>query len=63
MTITVAMNDEAEHAVLGVVNGPSETETSWTGFLQSLADRDLRGVRLAIADDHKGLRAAARPRI
>src|ERR1700755_2889737 len=31
----------------------------WKSFLRSLADRGLRGVRLVIADDHKGLRAAA----
>jgi len=32
----------------------------WADFLRSLADRGLRGVKLVIADDHKGLRAAAR---
>jgi putative transposase len=31
----------------------------WKSFLRSLADRGLRGVKLVIADDHKGLRAAA----
>ena len=46
--------------VLGVTTGPSEAETFWTEFLRSLADRGLRGVKLVIADDHKGLRAAAR---
>jgi hypothetical protein len=30
------------------------------GSFRSLADRGLRGVKLVIADDHKGLRAAAR---
>ena len=39
--------------------GPSTHETFWKGFLRSLADRGLRGVSLVIADDHKGLRAAA----
>jgi transposase-like protein len=34
-------------------------EPFWTAFLRSLADRGLRGVKLVIADDHKGLRAAA----
>ena len=47
-------------AALGVATGPSEAETFWTEFLRSLADRGLRGVKLVIADDHKGLRAAAR---
>ena len=32
----------------------------WTEFLRRLADRGLRGVKLVVADDHKGLRAAAR---
>ncbi len=32
----------------------------WTDFLRGLADRGLRGVTPVIADDHKGLRAAAR---
>src|SRR5918998_362413 len=40
-------------------SGASEAEVFWKGFLRSLADRGLRGVRLVIADDHKGLRAAA----
>lgn len=31
----------------------------WTGFPRGLADRGLRGVKLVIAGDHKGLRAAA----
>lgn len=43
-----------------MAKGPSEAETFWTDFLRSLADRGLRGVKLVIADDHKGLRAAAR---
>ncbi|WP_436428458.1 transposase, partial [Enterococcus faecium] len=34
-------------------------EPFWKAFLRSLADRGLRGVKLVIADDHKGLRAAA----
>ena len=54
------MNEDGKRGVLGVATGPSEAETSWIGFLRSLAGRGLRGVKLAIADDHKGLRAAAR---
>jgi transposase-like protein len=70
--IAVAVNGEAcsatgsrnmpngKREVLGVATGPSEAETFWTEFLRSLADRGLRGVKLVIADDHKGLRGAAR---
>ena len=60
MIIAVAVNDDGKREVLGVAPGPSEAETFWTDFLRSLADRGLRGVKLVIADDHKGLRAAAR---
>ena len=56
----VAVNEDGRREVLGVATGPSEAETFWTDFLRSLADRGLRGVKLVIADDHKGLRAAAR---
>ena len=58
--IAVAVNEDGKREVLGVTTGPSEAETFWTEFLRSLAERGLRGVKLEIADDHKGLRAAAR---
>jgi len=58
--IAVAVNADGKREVLGVATGPSEAETFWTDFLRSLADRGLRGVKLVIADDHKGLRASAR---
>ena len=57
--LAVAVNEDGKREVLGVATGPSEAETFWTDFLRSLADRGLRGVKLVIADDHKGLRAAA----
>ncbi len=57
--IAVAVNTGGRREVLGVGTGPSEAETFWLAFLRQLADRGLRGVRLVIADDHKGLRAAA----
>lgn len=57
--VAVGVNTEGRREVLGVASGPSEAEPFWTAFLRSLADRGLRGVKLVIADDHKGLRAAA----
>jgi transposase-like protein len=57
--IAVGVNTDGRREVLGVATGPSEAETFWKGFLRSLADRGLRGVKLVISDDHKGLRAAA----
>jgi putative transposase len=57
--IAVGVNSDGRREVLGVATGASEAETFWKAFLRSLADRGLRGVKLVIADDHKGLRAAA----
>ena len=57
--IAVGVNTDGRREVLGVATGPSEAEPFWKAFLRSLADRGLRGVKLVIADDHKGLRAAA----
>ena len=57
--IAVGVNTDGRREVLGVTTGPSEAEPFWKAFLRSLADRGLRGVKLVIADDHKGLRAAA----
>src|SRR3712207_4448705 len=59
VTIAVGVNTDGRREVLGVATGSSEAEPFWTAFLRSLADRGLRGVKLVIADDHKGLRAAA----
>jgi transposase-like protein len=58
--VAVAVNEDGKREVLGIATGLSEAEAFWVDFLRSLADRGLRGVKLVIADDHKGLRAAAR---
>src|SRR3954451_16070425 len=57
--VAVGVNTDGRREVLGVATGASEAEPFWKAFLRSLADRGLRGVKLVIADDHKGLRAAA----
>ena len=58
VTLAVAVNDQGRREVLGMAVGASEAETFWTDFLRSLARRGLRGVKLVISDDHKGLKAA-----
>jgi putative transposase len=58
--VAVAVNEDGRREVLGVHADHSEAEVFWTAFLRSLPEPGLRGVRLVIADDHKGLRAAAR---
>ena len=57
--IATAVNTDGRREILGMATGPSEAEPFWADFLRSLADRGLRGVKLVVADDHKGLRAAA----
>jgi len=57
--VAVGVKTDGRREVLGVATGASEAEPFWKAFLRSLADRGLRGVKLVIADDHKGLRAAA----
>ncbi len=58
VTLAVAVNDQGRREVLGMAIGVSEAETFWTEFLRRLARRGLRGVKLVISDDHKGLKAA-----
>jgi putative transposase len=48
--------------VLGVDVGDSEDEVFWRGFLRTLKERGLAGVRLVISDQHAG-RVAALGRI
>lgn len=56
--IAVGVNDAGRREVLGLTIGASEAATFWTEFLRSLNDRGLRGVKLVISDDHKGIKAA-----
>ena len=46
--------------ILGVDVGDSEDEVFWRGFLRTLRERGLSGVRLVISDQHAGLVAALR---
>jgi len=50
---------DGRREVLGIAIQPSEAEVFWGEFLCALADRGLRGVKLIIAEEHKGLKAAA----
>jgi putative transposase len=41
--IAVAVNTEGKREIVGLHIGPSEAETFWSAFLNSLAKRGLRG--------------------
>ena len=49
---------EGRRQVIGVELANRESTNSWKDFLMELKKRGLRGVRLAVSDDHAGLRKA-----
>jgi putative transposase len=62
MAVVVATGVTAtgEREILGLDVGDSEDEVFWRGFLTSLKQRGVAGVRLVISDQHAGLVAALR---
>jgi putative transposase len=62
MAVIVASGIAADGSrqILGLDVGDSEDETFWRGFLASLKQRGLGGVRLVISDQHAGLVKALR---
>jgi len=62
MAVVVATGIAADGSreVLGEDVGDSEDETFWRGFMTSLKQRGLGGVRLVISDQHSGLVKALR---
>jgi transposase-like protein len=60
VVIATGITAVGEREVLGVDVGDSEDEVFWRGFLKSLRQRGLGGVRLVISDQHAGLVAALR---
>jgi transposase-like protein len=60
VVVATGITAHGNREVLGVDIGDSEDETFWSGFLRSLRDRGLSGVRLVISDAHAGLCASIR---
>jgi transposase-like protein len=56
--IATGVNRDGRREILGL--GPSEAATFWLGFLRTLQQRGLAGVKLVISDAHEGLKAAIR---
>lgn len=54
----VGVDEEGFREVLGVEVAGSEKGAAYTSLLRDLIDRDLSGVRLAVSDDHEGIKAA-----
>jgi putative transposase len=54
----VGVTDTGKREILGLSVDLSEAGIHWKGFLESLVERGLKGVKLSISDDHPGLKAA-----
>jgi len=54
----IGVNTEGKREILGVSVSLSEAEVHWKGFLDSLINRGLRGVKYIVSDAHQGLKAA-----
>lgn len=60
VVVATGITATGQREVIGVDVGDSEDEVFWRGFLRSLKNRGLSGVRLVISDQHAGLVAAIR---
>ncbi len=56
--IALGIDWEGRRQVLAVEYAQRESQSSWKDFLLGLKKRGLKGVRLAVSDDHAGHKAA-----
>ena len=58
LVVAYAVHESGVREVIGLDIGEVESGAFWTEFLRSLRKRGLDGVRLAISDQHEGLKGA-----
>jgi len=58
LVIAYGVHESGRREVIGLDIGELESEAFWVAFLRSLRERGLAGVRLAISDEHLGLKNA-----
>jgi putative transposase len=58
LVVAYAVHESGVREVIGLDVGEVESGAFWVEFLRSLNARGLSGVRLAISDEHQGLKAA-----
>jgi putative transposase len=58
VVVAYAVHETGVREVIGLDVGEVESGAFWTEFLRSLKQRGLDGVRLAVSDQHEGLKAA-----
>ena len=55
VVVATGVSSTGQREILGLDVGDSEDEVFWKGFLSSLKQRGLTGVKLVISDQHAGL--------
>jgi putative transposase len=58
LVVAYAVHETGLREVIGLDIGEVESGSFWVEFLRSLKKRGLSGVRLAISDQHEGLKTA-----
>ena len=58
VAVIVCVNRDDRREILGLEIGPSNAETSCTGFQRKVVRRGLRGVKPVISDAHESIKAA-----
>jgi putative transposase len=58
LVVAYAVHESGVREVIGVDLGEVESSAFWVEFLRSLKKRGLDGVRLAVSDQHEGLKSA-----
>ena len=58
LVVAYAVHESGVREVIGIDIGETESEAFWIEFCRSLRSRGLNGVRLAISDQHQGLKTA-----
>jgi len=58
VVVAYAVHESGIREVIGLDIGEVESGAFWTDFLRALRKRGLDGIRLAISDQHEGLKAA-----
>jgi transposase-like protein len=58
LVVAYAVHETGRREVIGISIGEVESEAFWVEFLRELVGRGLGGVRLAVSDEHRGLKAA-----
>ena len=56
--VALGVGEDGKRIVLGTSVALSEAEVHWRGFISSLLDRGMRGVKMIVSDNHKGLKNA-----